>query len=91
MIWHLVSVRSIETPLEVLKDFHTAVSCQEQQVRSQSMMNIHTYIDFLEKKSKILKQEIQQVECDIITSEQNTEESVGALKDLLAKIENCFA
>lgn len=53
--------------------------------------SIHTYIDFLEKKIKILKQEIQQVECDIITSEQNTEESVGALKDLLAKIENCFA
>ena len=54
-------------------------------------VSIHTYIDFLENKIKILKQEIQQVECDIITSEQNTEESVAALKDLLAKIENYFA
>ena len=32
-------------------------------------VSIHTYIDFLENKIKILKQEIQQVECDIITSE----------------------
>ena len=34
---------------------------------------------------------IQQDECDISTSEQNTEESVAALKELLAKIENCLA
>ena len=54
-------------------------------------VSIHTYIDFLENKIKILKQEIQQVECDISTSEQNIEESVAALKDLLAKIENCLA
>ena len=53
--------------------------------------SIHTYIDFMEKKIQILKHEIQQVECDISTSEQNTEQSVAALKELLAKIENCFA
>ena len=55
MIWHLVSGRSIETPLEVLKDFHTAVSCQEQQVRLQSMMNIHTYIAFNHRRSKKMR------------------------------------
>ena len=53
--------------------------------------SIDTYVEFLEEKIKNIKQEIQQVECDISTSEQNTEQSVAALKELLAKIENCFA
>ena len=52
LIWHLISGRKIETPHEVMKDLHTALLYQEQQVRSQSMMNIHTYIAFNHRRSK---------------------------------------
>ena len=48
MIWHLVSDRSIETPLEVLKDFHTAVSCQEQQVCMFTVDDEHSYLHRLQ-------------------------------------------
>ena len=52
MIWHLVSGRSIETPLEVLKDFPDSSVVPRAAQRSQSMMNIHTYITFNHRRSK---------------------------------------
>ena len=53
--------------------------------------SIQTYVDFLEEKIKSLKQEIQQVESDIFTSERNTEESVAVCSELLEKIEHYLA
>ena len=53
--------------------------------------SIDTYVEFLEEKIKNIKQEIQQVECDISTSELNMNKSVAACKELLDKIEKKFA
>lgn len=53
--------------------------------------SIQTYVDFLEEKIKSLKQEIQQVESDIFTSERNTEKSVAVCSELLEKIEHYLA
>ena len=53
--------------------------------------SIQTYVDFLEEKIKNLKQEIQQVESDIFTSERNTEKSVAVCSELLEKIEHYLA